>query len=261
MMNGIYRRNWQTPDKRKPSSLNPKLEPVHSRRFGFAQMWRTPLGIGYYGGNQRSSKGGWIIRVRWDERDASFGYKDFPLEDIKPIYRLPSGKTLQLLWRKQGHMKSKPKKPPTFIVKMEEAEKIRPAVGSRVVHLTHGPGTVQDVTGTLTDWYAEVRFDASPFGPVEHVHEYNSKVFYGPLFENVAPEAKRKMVIVRNVREKYPTADMGASVRALEEARARADRDATEFYVGANGKLARRSTRAKNTDVIKERATLTNEKP
>ena len=104
MMNGIYRRNWQTPNKAKPASLNPKLEPVHSRRFGFAQMWRTPLGVGYYGGNQRASDGGWIIRVRWDERDASFGHKDFPLEDIKPIVRLPSGKSLPLAWRKQGHM-------------------------------------------------------------------------------------------------------------------------------------------------------------
>lgn len=260
MVSGLYRRNWKTPDKENPSSMNPKLELVHDRRFGFAQMWRTPRGVGYYGGNQRASDGGWTVRVCWDERDISLGYIDYPLAQITPIFRLPSGKTLKTLWRKQGHIKSKPKKPPTFIIKLEEAEPDRPAVGSRVEHFTLGPGTVLGVTGPLKGWYAEVRFDASPFGPLEHAHEFSSEVFHGPWFGIKAAPRESKMVFVRNVREKYPTKNMGCSVTALEEARAQGDRDATEFYVTADGNRGRRGTRVKNTNATKDRAALTNEK-
>lgn len=244
MVAGVRRRNWVKPKKGprlpgKPDPLNPKKS---APRYAFAQMYETPLGVGYYGGNRRMPNGQWMIRVRWDERDPSQGWTDFQLTKIKPVWRLSSGDILPCVWREEGHTKTQPKKV-KIIAEMVEADVPKPQVGLAVIHRVFGPGVVQSVSGTHRDWYANVRYESDPFGPLESLHEYSVEVFYGDFFEHDRPEVRRT-VRYRNPSEP-PPADMGASVVSIEDARARQDRDLTEFVVGDDGKIRRHTVNHK----------------
>ena len=261
IVRGVPRRNWRTPEKGKKPTLNAKVDHPKDCRFGFAQMWRTPKRVGYYGGNFRRSDGGWTIRVRWSETDISQGYIDLPREQLRPIYKLPSGRKLPPVWRKQGHIKSKGKPKPKRVFKTVESVKPKPALGLRVVHRVHGPGTVQGVTGTSERWYAEIRYDMEPFGPQEehNVHEYGPETLYDlRRFQGIEiPKAKRTLALVRTTPDKRSIqdrfrADCGRSAMGVENARAREDRDLTEFAVTDDGQIRRHTVGFKSRAKPKE---------
>lgn len=281
-VHGILRRNWITPKKGtriegKPETLNPK--PSKKPRYLFAGMWKTPKGVGYYGGNKRMPNGEWMIRVRWDERDISAGYMDFPLRRrnkrgswihfITPIFTAPNGGKIKHVWREQGHMKTKGPEMPEMVLEEVEAEPGPPAIGLRVTHVSHGPGIVESVSTYAGKWYTQVRYDnqsprreVSPYGPLleDAPHEYGVPSFYGGFFNVKKPKGKRILRIrkttpdTRGIQERFEQ-NPGASAVAVEDGRARLDRDLTEFVVGGDGKVRRRTVSHKPRAMPKANST------
>ena len=253
---GVFRKNWESPDPSKPETLNPKLIPVHERRFGFASMYRTPQGVGYYSGNRRGSDGKWLIRVQWDKNDRSFGTAEFRLEDVEEIWTI-FDRALPIIWRKEGHQKGP--KPPKLKMSVVSSDPEPPKVdGEAIFHKTLGAGVVKRVSRENGTWYATVEFEDG------ENREFAAASFY--QFFHLAEPASEPVVKIkrlepdrRSIQERF-LSNMGRTATAMEQLRAESDRDATEFVVTSHG-IDRRSTRVRkpNTKEIEQKAEMLEE--